>query len=567
VRRALGIVVVLVCALQILPALAGPVVGVGEAGPDCSPEATSSLAYGCENLQIAVNVDGALLDATLFVPNSATAEDPAPAILMTHGYGGWHRSAGDIASAARLASRGYVVLSFTSRGFGRSEGNVQLQAPEWEVRDAFDLIAWLADPGNTGGRVLLDGPGDPRLGMFGGSYAGGIQLLVAAGDQAGLLDAITPQVTWNDLRYSLAPNGATHHAWIDLLFVSGKYSGHFGPLGSAPPPVVSTDGVPVDQDIQVLTSYVANDNVEMPVAYSDGSTSTYEYLARRSVTNDAAAITAPTLLIQGQHDSLFTVTEALRTFDLISSRDKKLVVFSGGHGYADLEGERAMINDRVDSWFDRHLGEDPETDTGPQIETWRPWVDGANFAAATPAEALAPAALDGPASATLVNLVAPTASSETTNFQQQTNSEAVELLPGVADNWWTTSTAQDTYLFGAPQVRFHLEAAAPEAIVFVRLWDTSEPEWQLIHRLVAPVRARGTSAEFCEGYLPEPLDPAASVDADVCVDLPALTYLVPAGGSLAVTIGTTNVTHMGSRIPGPYDVSDVALELPIVPAF
>ena len=46
---------------------------------------------------------------------------------------------------------------------------------------------------------------DPRVGMVGGSYGGGIQFAAAAVDPR--IDTIIPLITWNDLTYSLIPNG------------------------------------------------------------------------------------------------------------------------------------------------------------------------------------------------------------------------------------------------------------------------------------------------------------------------------------------------------------------------
>src|SRR5699024_3877029 len=58
----------------------------------------------------------------------------------------------------------------------------------------------------------LDDPAanDPRLGMIGGSYGGQVQFATAAVDPR--VDTLVPLITWNDLRYSLAPNNTTFTA-------------------------------------------------------------------------------------------------------------------------------------------------------------------------------------------------------------------------------------------------------------------------------------------------------------------------------------------------------------------
>ena len=57
--------------------------------------------------------------------------------------------------------------------------------------------------------------GDPRMGMVGGSYGGGIQLVTAAIDPR--VDAIVPTISWNTLNDSLYPNQAFKTSWGTLL--------------------------------------------------------------------------------------------------------------------------------------------------------------------------------------------------------------------------------------------------------------------------------------------------------------------------------------------------------------
>ncbi|MEU0511307.1 alpha/beta fold hydrolase, partial [Amycolatopsis sp. NPDC006125] len=104
------------------------------------------------------------LDTTLYLPERT----PAPAVLLPHGFGGDKNSvAGD---AQELARRGFVVLTYSARGFGRSTGEIGLNDPDFEVADAARLVDWLA----TRPEVRLDGPGDPRVGVLGASYGGAL---------------------------------------------------------------------------------------------------------------------------------------------------------------------------------------------------------------------------------------------------------------------------------------------------------------------------------------------------------------------------------------------------------
>ena len=115
--------------------------------------------------------DAVELDTALYVPPSATADDPAPAVLLAHGFGGSKDSVAD--DAADLAERGYVVLTWSARGFGASTGQIGLDDPRYEVADVSTLIDLLAARDD----VQLDGPGDPRVGVAGASYGGALALL------------------------------------------------------------------------------------------------------------------------------------------------------------------------------------------------------------------------------------------------------------------------------------------------------------------------------------------------------------------------------------------------------
>ena len=64
------------------------------------------------------------------------------------------RSAAD---AESLAERGYAVLTWTARGFGRSGGQIHLDSPDYEVKDAQRLLDWLA----ARPEVRTDAAGDP----------------------------------------------------------------------------------------------------------------------------------------------------------------------------------------------------------------------------------------------------------------------------------------------------------------------------------------------------------------------------------------------------------------------
>ena len=159
-----------------------------------------------------------LLDATFFTP---AGSGRMPAILLAHGFGETKNAVRP--EAEQLARAGFAVLTWSARGFGKSTGQIALDSPDYEVKDVEQLVSWLARQP----RVLLDHPGDPRVGITGASYGGGIALLAAAYDHR--IDAIVPQITWNSLATALFPNaagggpltGVFKKQWAGLLFTQG----------------------------------------------------------------------------------------------------------------------------------------------------------------------------------------------------------------------------------------------------------------------------------------------------------------------------------------------------------
>ena len=131
--------------------------------------ASRPAPIGVRNLRIAVT-DGprdnqhVLLDATFFTP---AGRGKVPAILVAHGFGQTKNAVRP--EAEQLARAGFAVLTWSARGFGQSTGQIALDSPDYEVKDVEQLVSWLARQP----RVLLDHPGDPRVGITGASYGGG----------------------------------------------------------------------------------------------------------------------------------------------------------------------------------------------------------------------------------------------------------------------------------------------------------------------------------------------------------------------------------------------------------
>ena len=78
------------------------------------------------------------------------------------------------------------------------------------------LLNWLARQPEA----KLDRKRDPRVGMHGGSYAGGIQFVAAAIDRR--IDAIAPSIAWHSLLTSLYRAETVKGGWSSLLYAAGQ---------------------------------------------------------------------------------------------------------------------------------------------------------------------------------------------------------------------------------------------------------------------------------------------------------------------------------------------------------
>jgi ABC-2 type transport system ATP-binding protein len=281
------------------------------------------------------------VDTTLFLPTKT----PAPAILLAHGFGG---SKDSVATDARyFRDKGYVVLTWSARGFGDSSGLISMNSQDGEIADIKKLIDSLA----KNKLVLQDGANDPVVGISGASYGGAAALLAASSDQR--IDAVVADITWNSLGNTLFPQSAQSNitagassttagpfkkVWAGTFFalatLQRAFLGECGSLADAWCAAYKNaviKGTPSPQEIKLLNSV--------------------------SPANFVQSIKAPTLLMQGQADSLFPLAESLKTVSILEktlpSKDLSMIWHASGHdGGPD---DRSYLLAQSLAWFDKNL--------------------------------------------------------------------------------------------------------------------------------------------------------------------------------------------------------------------
>ncbi|MDX5577182.1 alpha/beta fold hydrolase [Streptomyces griseus] len=481
-----------------------------------------------------LRMDGVPIDTSYF---HAKGSGKRPAVLIGHGFGG---SKNDVrAQAEKLAADGYAVLTWSARGFGKSGGEISLNDPDHEVKDVSRLIDWLA----TRPEVELDGKGDPRVGLTGASYGGAVSLLAAGHDER--VDAIAPVITYWNLADALFPDGVFKKLWAGIFITTGGGCEKFEKRLCAMYERVAVSGKPDAEAIDLLTE--------------------------RSPSAVADRIKAPSLLLQGQSDSLFPLGQADAMQKAISANGAPVSVdwISGGHDGGDSETSR--VEGRVGDWFDRYLKEDTGTGTGPAFRVSRTGgVDSTDGAAL----------LRGASSDTYPGLrsggrdIALGGGTKTFRNPAGAAPPAISAVPGVGGGLAQLSSLgvglsldfpgqfgrfesapldTSVRVTGTPTVTVNVTANGDrDAVLFGKVYDVSPDGRQQVlpHQLVAPYR-------ITPDQQGKPIELA----------LPAVDHEFDAGHRLRLVFSATDLGYASPAEPATYSVTlGGPLTIPTAPA-
>ncbi|MFJ6573152.1 CocE/NonD family hydrolase [Streptomyces sp. NPDC091292] len=580
-------------ALALAAALAAPL-AVG-----APATAATTGQYSVTPLKFTVEAGGrtCVVDADLYRPAGVDREHPAPAVVATNGFGGSKSDGSTDAIGKAFAARGYVGLVYSGLGFGKSGCLITLDDPLVDGAAASRLLDFLAgsraaDDGTRADFVTLDRAGDPRVGMIGGSYGGAIQLATAAVDHR--VDALVPMITWNDLAYSLDPNNAADRS-VPGAF-KWQWTNGFYLIGEGQPLLVpSLDpsrfnsltclhfATRACDTIRTLNSGRYPAGVTGPMLDYARSVSPVSYLKK---------VKAPTLLVQGQADTLFNLNEAEATYRTLKAQgvDTRMIWQSWGHsgGITDPAAgelnlgqgnlETSYVGRRILGWFDRHLRHDKSADTGPAFAYYRDWItDPTRTYATAPAVPARDEKLYLSGDGTLVDDPAEVArgSREYRNWLVPTSHSESSLagtiglpdpapydLPGTHLAWTTPPLTRDLDVVGAPQATLkvvsprtervqHSGDAADKLVLFAKLYDIAPDGTKtLVHRLVAPVRVPDVTRAFT-------------------VELPGIVHRYEKGHRLRFVIAASDDAYFGNKGVKPVTVVSApgdtgVLRLPVV---
>lgn len=226
-----------------------------------------------------------------------------------------------VGAAAKLAKEsGYVVVSYTSRGFWDSGGEIDIAGPD-TVNDVSKVIDWAV------ANAKADGT---KVGAAGISYGAGQSLLAAANDPR--IKAAAALSTWTDLARSLYPYSTVNKQAVEVLLAAGHATGRPGPV-----------------------------LLEAEDAYRDGRFSDVVPIsAGRSAASKIAQINAngtAVMIGNAWNDGIFAPGQVADFYSKLTG-PKRLMLSPGDHATAELFGAAGLPNEiweSVGRWFDRYV--------------------------------------------------------------------------------------------------------------------------------------------------------------------------------------------------------------------
>ncbi|WP_238008648.1 CocE/NonD family hydrolase [Dactylosporangium sp. AC04546] len=462
--------------------------------------------------------DGVTLKANVVAPAAAGRY---PAIVFPSSWG--LNDLEYLAQATAFAQRGYVVVSYTPRGWWSSGGEIDTAGPR-DLADLSRVIDW----------TIANTATDPaRIGAAGVSYGAGISLLGAAADRR--IRAVAMMSGWTDLVYSLYGDNTRHQQSAGLLGLAADLLGN---------PGTDLSGK--------LADFNANRNVDEVKAWARvRSPATYL---------DAINANRPAVLIANAWgDSFFPPNQLVDLFGRLST-PKRLELRPGDHAIAELTGIIGLDNavwTSVRRWFDQYLG---GVDTGiagepavqltplnaaaeaypswPSVTSRRyglgqiRWWDGTGLLGGAPSTGWSktlPGDLDTVAGGGVVLLT--NGVGAFTGQQPQIWLPAVDRLR--AGVWAAERPSSALRIRGIPSVHLNLTGTAAQGTLVAYLYDLDAlGNAKLITH--APVTWLGTSGG------------SRSVD----VSLSATAYDLPAGHSLTLVVDTTDPLYYDANASG-----------------
>jgi ABC-2 type transport system ATP-binding protein len=480
-----------------------------------------------------ISFDGTPISTNFFPASGIADDETAPTVLNGPGLGSpgetdpynVEGTFGSVPGVAVMRDAGYNVITWDPRGEFASGGVLQLDSPFFEGRDASAIVSWAA--GNPLVELEPGSTDDPAVGMVGGSYGGGIQMVTASTDPR--IDAIVPNGNWYSLMDALYPNETFKTAWAALLLLD-----------------LVQAGARINNQIYagVLTGSLFGflSQTAQAVLTSSGPTTLLNQLK------------APTLLMQGTVDALFaldqSVFNAQTIFDNPFDTEVKLAWFCGGHGACltpPPENQQSLLFAQTLAWLDQYVAEDGAPADAIPVFQW--WDQEGDYYSSDllPFEPgfLKPIGYNTTGEGGTLGIIPILGGSGPSSPSPSVNFPVSLIFPTEAGNAINVALtpAPGEQIVGAPQVSFTYRGLGTGGAVYAQLVDNS----------TGLVVGNNVTA------IPVTLD---GRERTVSVALNDIAYTVGAGDSLTLQIVSWSSIFANAAI-GVVDISDIEVDLPL----
>lgn len=263
--------------------------------------------------------DGTTIAGNVLTPTTPPNRNGFPAIIFINS---WVVEEHEyLAQAAQFAEKGYLVFSYSARGWGCSGGEVNV-AGDKDISDLSTIVDWL----------IANYPVDSEnIGISGISYGSGISLLGLAKEPR--IKTAVAMSTWASLSDALYQQQTPRFFWGFLLLSSGLLTANMAPIIA-------------ENYVNLLTTT----NIPETLAWSE----------ERSVKNLVNLInerSAPVYLANSFGDNLFQANNLLKFYSQLTG-PKRLDLNQGTHASAEGLGLLGLDNytwNNTHRWFDYWL--------------------------------------------------------------------------------------------------------------------------------------------------------------------------------------------------------------------
>jgi predicted acyl esterase len=422
-----------------------------------------------------------------------------------------------VGAARKLAAEsGDVVISYTSRGFYDSGGEIDVAGPD-TVDDVSRVIDW----------AVANTPADEaRVGVAGISYGAGIGLLAAAKDKR--IKAVASMSTWADLEAALYPNNTISQVSAGALLAIAQVVGRPGP------------------DLRKITDEFLQGRIDYARELSPSRSASSKVDA---INADGAAI----MIANSWQDAIFPPNQAVDFYDRLTT-PKRLLLQGGDHATSELLGAVGLSNDVWDAatkWFDHYLnGTDNGIDRTQPVQlmsanasTWHGYES--LGAAATKKDTIALRARTfGTGLDTTANAGVPLLSGALQGyFKIPTGVLTPTVLPTLAGIWNGPVYGKATTVVGKPRLTANVTSTNKDTSFFAYLYD---------------VDAFGVGSLIT--HKPFTLRDAKSATIDFALE--SISWDVPAGHHLTLIVDSEDLRYASASSAGVVTLSDGTLTVP-----